>query len=59
MFVPTKLVKDNSDPAYYQETANIRKLKRKVRKAYANRKKGLLYATLFKDLRNKLIQQNV
>lgn len=51
-FVPTKVIKPNSDPEYYN--AEIRRLKRKVGKSCARRKYDEEHEKQFRDLSNKL-----
>jgi hypothetical protein len=40
-FVPHKILRNNPDPEYYNR--EVKRLKRKVRKAYIKRKSGELY----------------
>jgi len=51
-FVPHKMLKQNPDPEYYNK--EVKRLKRKVRKAYNMRKLGADYNAELKRLSNKL-----
>jgi len=52
-FVPHKILKQNLDPEYYNK--EVKRLKRRVRKAYNMRKLGGDYKAKLNRLSNKLL----
>ena len=52
-FVPRKILRNNSDPEYYNK--EIKRLKSKVRKAYNRRKLGVHYLEELKQLSKQLL----
>ena len=52
-FVPHKILKQNPDTEYYNK--EVKRLKRRVRKAYNLRKMGVDYKAELKRLSNKLL----